>query len=630
MCGICGIVDFSGRATGADADRSVRAMMDRMARRGPDDSGQWRSPRGDVRLGFRRLAILDLTAAGHQPMLAQDGRSVIVFNGEIYNYLELRAELEALGVVFRSTSDTEVLLEALSRWGVDALPKLNGMFAFGWYRLDNRTLLLARDHAGIKPLYYFAPSNGDEFCFASQFDCLFDAPAGGPSEVCPKALHLYLRLHHLPAPYGLYRDTHQLAPGCYLEVSETGALRHGVWWRLPDAGEPLLSAGEADEAVACALDRVLRRQRQSDVPLGTFLSGGIDSPLVTAVLHRLAPGELKSFTIGNPGWNQDETDDASAYARHLQVQHFVRPMSGHDALRLIEQVAAAQHEPFADFSILPTLFVSELAREQVTVALSGDGGDELFFGYERPLSLMRSQGAFRWPRAVRRAMYLAGRLGVGRRRSDVIMADTAGDYYFEVNSRLKSRDLRQLAPDLHDLPDDFEIYRSGKIWRADDLAQFSRKAEFYGQLQRCLKKMDMASMHHSLEVRVPLLDRELIEVALRIPPAEHLAGGLRKAMLVRSLGRHVPQNLLTRTKRGFAVPLGEWLRNELREMVEGALFNQSSPFDPYISQPKLRQYWNEHLSGRRDAKWGVWTFLGLALWAQRQTEVKSAAFCLAS
>jgi len=264
------------------------------------------------------------------------------------------------------------------------------------------------------------------------------------------------------------------------------------------------------------------------------------------------------------------------------------------------------------------------------VALSGDGGDELFFGYERPLSLMRSQGAFRWPRAVRRAMYLAGRLGVGRRRSDVIMADTAGDYYFEVNSRLKSRDLRQLAPDLHDLPDDFEIYRSGKIWRADDLAQFSRKAEFYGQLQRCLKKMDMASMHHSLEVRVPLLDRELIEVALRIPPAEHLAGGLRKAMLVRSLGRHVPQNLLTRTKRGFAVPLGEWLRNELREMVEGALFNQSSPFDPYISQPKLRQYWNEHLSGRRDAKWGVWTFLGLALWAQRQTEVKSAAFCLAS
>jgi asparagine synthase (glutamine-hydrolysing) len=614
MCGFCGVLTPDGAAVRDEFGSAVDRMADRLVRRGPDDAGAWAEPHGRLRLGFRRLAVLDPTPAGHQPMVSGSGRSVIAFNGEIYNFPELRAELEARGIRFRTRTDTEVLLEALEHWGEAVIPRLNGMFAFAWYHLDERRLVLARDHAGIKPLYYFVHPHGEGMAFASQFDCLLDTPWGEPGPLRGDVLHLYLRLHHIPPPFALLENTHQLEPGHYLVLDGAGRLRKQAWWTMPRDPEPDLSGERAVDALAEALYNSIRRQRVADVPLGVFLSGGIDSPLVTAIARAQTDPSLKAFTIGNPGWGQDEAELAAVFARHLDVNHRLHAADGTEAAMMIRDVIAAQHEPFADFSILPTLLVSRAARSEVTVALSGDGGDELFFGYERPLSLLRNGRDFRFPRLLRMALYGAGRYGVGARRSEAIVAPTPGHYYFGVNSRLGGADLRAIAPDLPDMPADFGLYRFEGYRGTRHLANYSRWVEFYGQLQRGLKKVDMASMHHSLEVRVPLLDREVIDVALRVDPFTCMRDGTRKAVLRDLLGRYVPPQAIPTRKLGFAVPLGEWLRGPLRPLVEDTLFSTDGATAGLFERRALRSYWDDHLSGRKDRKWGLWTILALNWW----------------
>lgn len=614
MCGICGIYTYDQAAGQAEYVRAIQAMTARMQRRGPDDEGSWQDPEGRLALGFRRLAVIDPTPAGHQPMLSADGRSALVLNGEIYNFPELRRELEGQGVRFRSRSDTEALLEALNRWGLQALERLNGMFALAWYHLPSRRLVLARDHAGIKPLYYYLHPAGKGVAFASQLDALRLTPWGEPGEVRLDVLRLYLRLHHIPPPYGLLENTFQLEPGSFLVVHPNGRLERRAWWRLPRDPEPDLRGERALEALAEALEEAVRRQRIADVPLGVFLSGGVDSPLVAAVARAQTGPDLKAFTIGNPGWWQDESPEAAAYAQHLGLDHRLHPLSGEDALAAIEDALAAQYEPLGDFSILPTLLISRYARPQVTVALSGDGGDELFFGYERPLSLLRNGADFRWPWLARLGLYAAGKAGLGERRSDVVVHRTPGAYYLEVNCRLSDADLRRFAPGLPPLPGDFALYRWGGYRGLRHLANYSRYVEFYGQLQRGLKKVDMASMYHSLEVRTPLLDRQVIEVSLRINPFECLRDGRRKAVLRHLLARYAPPEIIPETKRGFAVPLGDWLRGPLRPLVEETLFGGEPYPGGVFDRQGLREYWQEHLDGRRDHKWGLWTLLALQGW----------------
>ena len=624
MCGIAGIWSADGAAGRPEYVQAVRRMTGLMSRRGPDDEGYWTDPAGRVSFGFRRLAIIDPTPAGHQPMVSSDGRSVLMLNGEIYNFQEIGRELEGRGVVFRSRSDTEVLLEALGALGADVIPRLNGMFAFAWYRIPERTLLLARDHAGIKPLYYFMPRGADALAFGSQFDVLLQTPWGDPGPVQEDVLALYLRLHHLPPPFGLLANTRQLRPGHYLRAAPGQGLEDREWWSLPREVEPELSGEAGLSALEDVLDRSVRRQRIADVPLGVFLSGGVDSPLVAAVARRQTGPELKAFTIGTPGWAQDESEDAAGYGRRLDVDFRLHPVSGVEALAAVGEVRRAQHEPFADFSILPTLLVSRFAREEVTVSLSGDGGDELFFGYERPMSLLRSGALFGFPRTVRLAAYGAGRLGIGPKRSGAIVARDPGDYYFEVNSRLKGEDLKRLAPGLGGTPEDFRLYEFGTFRGKRDLANFSRYVEFYGQLQRGLKKVDMASMHESLEVRVPLLDRELIELSLRFDPFWCMRNGARKAPLRDLLGRFVPPESIPRPKRGFAVPLGDWLRGPLRTLVEDTLFSGDLYPTGVFDKAALRQYWDGHLRGM-DRKWGIWTLLSLQWWAAAHGRAVAAA-----
>lgn len=615
MCGICGVLTFAQDLVPDAAMQSVRTMTRLMVRRGPDDEGYWSDPAGRLHLGFRRLAVIDPTPAAHQPMLSADGQSVLIFNGEIFNYRDLRHELEQAGTRFRSRSDTEVLLEALGRWGIAALDRLNGMFAFAWYDGAQRRLLLARDHAGVKPLYYYRHPQGRGLVFGSQYNQLLHAPWGHPGSIRPDVLRLYLQLHHLPPPYGLLANTYQLEPGHYLSIDDRGRIEKRAWWVLPRNPQPSLSGTAAVDALEAALERAVRRQRVADVPLGVFLSGGIDSPLVTAVARRQTSHELKAFTIGSRGWWQDESADAIQYARHLHVDHRVHFLQGEDVLAAMPDVIAAQHEPFGDFSIIPTLLVSQFARQEVTVALSGDGGDEILFGYERPRSLLRHGRDFRWPWPVRAGIYAAGKWGLVQRRSDTILARTPGDYYFGVNCRLHDADLRVVAPGLNSLPEDFDLYRFDGRYRGDrHLVNYSRWVEFYGQLQRGLKKVDMASMHYGLEVRVPLLDREVIETSLQIEPLDSLRNGDRKAVLRSLLSRFVPAEAIPTAKRGFAVPLDDWLTGALRPLVEDSLFGDSAAIIPWFERRELRRYWDDHVSGRRNHKWGLWTILSLQWW----------------
>ncbi len=623
MCGIVGILTFDKSAGQPDFVQSVKEMTDLLQRRGPDDEGFWSDPNGHLQLGFRRLAVLDPSSAGHQPMISRDGQSAIVFNGEIYNFLELRSELEAQGIHFRSRTDTEILLEALNLWGEKAIPKLNGMFAFAWYSLKDHRLILARDHAGIKPLYYFLHSGKKGIAFASQFNALLHTPWGEPGALRRDVLRLYLKLHHIPPPYGLLENTYQLEPGHYLSVEANGEIHKQTWWTLPRRSEPDLKGAESLDILHESLDRAIRRQRIADVPLGVFLSGGVDSPLVTAIAQGQDDAQLKAFTIANPGWWQDEGESAASYARHLKVNHRMHAVSGEEALSAIPDVIKAQHEPFADFSILPTLLISRFARKEVTVALSGDGGDELFFGYERPLSLLQNGNDFRFPRLIRMALYGAGKFGLMSKKSSAIVSKTPGHYYFSVNSRISDDDMNQLAPELSSLPQDFDLYQFPKYENVKQLADYSRWVEFYGQLQRGLKKVDMASMHYSLEVRVPMLDREVIEASLRVDPFECMRNGTRKAVLRDLLTRYVPETLIPKPKRGFAVPLGEWLKNGLREVMEETLFSRNLFLNGFFQKKALRQYVDQHLSGQRDHKWGIWTLLSLQWWAKEHLKANS-------
>ena len=626
MCGIAGIFTTQNTAQNNAVYESVKRMTALMSARGPDDEGFWSDVNGHLSLGFRRLAILDTTTGGHQPMVSADGRSVIVFNGEIFNFPELREELKQKGIRFRSRSDSEVLLEALNFWGVDAVAKLNGMFAFAWYDTKDRKLVLARDHAGIKPLYYFVHPSGEGLAFASQFNALLHSHWGQPGAVRDDVLRLFLRLHHIPPPFGLLENTHQLEPGHFLIVRSDGSITKTAWWKLPLENETDLSGDDAFAALSEAIAASVRRQRIADVPLGVFLSGGVDSPLITAVARRQTNRELKAFTIGNPGWAQDEAPTAETFAKILNVDHHVHSVSGEEALQTIDDLIGAQHEPFADFSIIPTLLVSRFARKHVTVALSGDGGDELFFGYERPLSLLKSGHDFDKPWPMRMALYMAGKHGLGRKRSDVIVARTPGHYYFEVNSRLKDGDLRRMAPALKSFPTVFDIYASNGARRPLQLANYSRRAEFYGQLQRGLKKVDMASMHHSLEVRVPLLDREVIELSLRIDPFESMRGGNRKSLLRQMLSQYIPAEAIPIPKRGFAIPLGDWLRGPLRGVVEDTLVSNDLYPAGLFDRKAVRRYWQQHLTGERDLKWGLWSLLTLQWWATKHLKVKSLAY----
>lgn len=614
MCGIAGMLAF-GAGSAEDLEPYVRAMTARIVRRGPDDEGVWLEGRRCA-LGFRRLSILDLSAAGHQPMISSDGRYSLVFNGEIYNFRDLRTKLEKGGHEFRSSGDAEVLLEALRAWGIDALPKLNGMFAFALYDRNEQRLLLARDHAGIKPLHFARTEQG--FVFGSQYDQILSHPWCRGARPSPDGLGLYLRLGFVPAPYGLHEATHQVEAGQWIEVASNGSVRRGKFFDLARKGSSRLTGEAAVDAFDAAFTGAIKRHLESDVRVGVFLSGGIDSPLVVAETRRHTTSALKAFTIGVDDPHHDESNDAREYARELDVAHRVEQIDATHALALLDAVVEACTEPTADYSIFPTLLVSRLARQEVKVVLSGDGGDELYWGYPSRFSTTIEQARyFHWPRLARLAAVGAHRvLGWGSATRDTLRFDSIGRLYQRKHTLMAEDDLATIFPTLPAMPNDFHAFECDDA-DPDAVAAWVRWNEFQIHLARVLAKVDRASMYNSLEVRVPLLDKEVIEVAWSTDwkTCLDLPSRTGKRVLRRSLARRMKHT--TRSKKGFTVPMHAWLCGPLRPLVREHLLDRSELLGLPLRRSVLREIDARMCAGDQSKAWGMWLLLSLALWNQR-------------
>jgi asparagine synthase (glutamine-hydrolysing) len=615
MCGIAGFVLRDKQAELA----AVRAMCDRIRHRGPDDEGFYLD--GGCALGMRRLSIIDLTS-GHQPIANEDRSVWVVFNGEIYNYRELRADLEKRGHRFETASDTEILVHLYEQEGPEGVARLRGMFAYAIWDARRRRLLLARDRFGKKPLYYAALPQG--LFFASEISSLREA--GVPLEPDHEALRLYFQFNYIPDPWSAYRAIRKLRAGCWLTYEAAGTVREERYWRLPRPASELpenLSEEQAAVRVREKFDEAVRIRMIADVPLGAFLSGGIDSSSVVASMALQSREPVKTFSIGFEEAASNELPYAAAVARKYGTEHheiLVRP----DSVSLVERIVDHLGEPFGDASAIPTLILSEFAAQHVKVALSGDGGDELFGGYESFLAL--SQGKLdRLPGALRRPVAAVSEwlpyASYGKNYLRMVSRSTALERYFEFNYAPYFLRTRLLEPEWM-LPADAAYLRRAFADcllpdGADALSQamyFETTANLTGDM---LVKVDRMSMAASLEVRCPLLDHELAELAMGLPHCWKIANGQGKQILRKALGDRLPPELLARPKMGFGVPLGDWFRGSLREFLWDHLTAPRFLERGIISAPFVRHLLEEHQSGRRENQQWLWSLLMLEMWWER-------------
>lgn len=616
MCGIAGELKFDARV-GPKADwKQISALM---ARRGPNDEGMW-TDSDRCTLVFRRLSIIDLSQKAHQPMVAQNRQYALVFNGEIYNFRELRAELEGKGIQFRSSSDSEVVLYSLIEWGTTALERFNGMFALGFYDVREKSLLLARDHAGMKPLYYLTKPDG--LVFASQYNQILAHPFSRQLEVSQEALGLYLRLAYIPAPFAIFKDSSMVEPGCWILFKENGYAQHGRFFRFPHVQAGLLRGCEAIEAVDAALTKSVKRHLVSDVPVGAFLSGGIDSPLIVAKMHEVCEAPIKAFTIGTGEAATDETRDAMAYAGAFGVEQHIECMDSGKALDFLDDVIAACGEPFGDYSIFPTMMVSRLASQSYRVMLSGDGGDELFWGYPNRFGRLIGQAqCFRYPqwwRRIGRGLHKV--FGTGKSRP-CPPHPSLGSYHRAMLTHLAESWLKGIFPSLPDWACQYTAFDYECI-EPDQAAQFSRLAEFECHLPYVLMKVDRASMFHSLEVRVPFLDKEVIETSARMDWHQclNVETKVGKVVLRKILSRYTTHQ--AQGKRGFEVPMDRWLRTSLREVCEDGLIKQKELLGLEVNTRALRKLYDLHFHGQGNYAWGLWPLLSLWLWIENHVRIK--------
>jgi asparagine synthase (glutamine-hydrolysing) len=592
-------------------------MCDPIWRRGPDDEGVYTD--GGCGIGMRRLSIIDLST-GHQPISNEDGSVWVVFNGEIYNYRELRDDLIRRGHRFATNSDTETLIHLYEEKGAAGLDLLRGMFAFCIWDAREQKILLARDRFGKKPLYYAQTPSG--FYFGSELKCL--RAAGVPLDIDRDALRLYFQFGYIPDPYSAFRAIRKLMPGCWIEYSRDGTVREGRYWRLPpfsDENRTGMSEERARLRLRELFDESVRIRMIADVPLGAFLSGGIDSSLVVASMALQSPEPVKTFSIGFEESAYNELQYASLVARKYKTDHqeiLVRP----DSASLLTRLARSFDEPFADSSAIPTYIVSEFAVRRVKVALSGDGGDELFAGYPTVNNVRKYRFLDGVPAALRKvAWWTAGLLpysAYGKNYLRGIGAPTALDRYFNQNYTQYFLRERMLTPEWmlpadaaflqKLLPDDFPA-DGGDI--LSQTMYFEATANLPGDM---LVKVDRASMAASLEVRCPLLDHRLAEFATTIPTSWKWRDGKGKRILLEALGDRLPVELLTRPKMGFGVPIDRWFRGPLREMVHDSLLSAAFLERGIVSPEFVKYLLAEHASGRRDNQHQIYSLLMLDLW----------------
>lgn len=592
------------------------------AHRGPDHAGHFRAD-ALCQLAHNRLSILDLSENAHQPKSSPSGRYHLVYNGEIYNHLDIRNKLPRDYFNFRGNSDTETLIAAFEYFGFEQVIEwCDGMFALGMYDKQERQLWLARDFAGIKPLFY--GWNGRTFVFASQYDQIAAHPAFAGEPIDPAVLKLYLEQHFLPAPFGLLRHTGQLEPGEIMRINQAGEMYRRRYWEMPAKVKPSIrDQKQALEFLETELSKSVRAELLSDVPLGAFLSGGIDSPLVCYFAQKQSAVSLKAFSIGSDSKVHDESEDAAAYAQLIGMEHHLEKMRAREAADILQEVAGALHEPLADFSIIPTYQVSKLARREVTVALSGDGGDELFFGYERFWSLAKNIRFQGLPYALKYLLYGADKvLFRNRHINSAILAARQGQAHRGQHSRLPPRLIHDIAPELAAIspPESFRVYDYPLTGDIHELLGHMRRAEFYGMMQKTLRKVDLASMENSLEVRVPMLKKSFIEASLQIDPFLSYGPGRKKQLLKGLLKKELPQSPVDNRKRGFTVPLSGWLRKELKEPFAAVLLDESLIKSLGFEPAYVHKLWKGHQAGERDYKWPLFTLYALMTWQARRVK----------
>jgi asparagine synthase (glutamine-hydrolysing) len=619
MCGIAGRYNFRSQAPVDGA--IVRGMCDLIAHRGPDGDGVWTC--GAVGLGHRRLAVIDLSPGGRQPMTSADGDLTITFNGEIYNFLQLRRELEGRGHRFRSRSDTEVMLAAYRQWGLECLTRFRGMFAFALWDAARRRLFIARDRVGKKPLHYWLDRDG--IAFASEPKAFLADPAFEPAPD-PAAISAYLTYQYVPSPLSAFRGVRKLPAAHYLTV-EDGQLRVERYWKLSYASKRRLTEDEACEELRERLREAVRLRLISDVPLGAFLSGGVDSSAVVATMAGLSDSPVKTFSIGFEEKAFDELPYARLVARQYGTDHHefvVRP----DAVEIFPQLVWHYNEPYADASGIPTYYLSQLARRHVTVALNGDAGDENFAGYRRYITALPAQRFDRLPGALRRAIGTAARLAPAPERGDSIVyrgrrwlrrVSDAPAARYSRKVMIFDHDLKQeiCAPDFLATTDGSARFLLDAFSATDapDMidAQLDVDVNYY--LSDCLLvKVDIASMAHGLEGRSPMLDHEFMEFAASLPSALKLRGTTTKYIFKRAVRELLPAEIIDRPKKGFSVPLRVWFRQELREMSGDLLLDGRLAQRGYFKPQAVRRLLEEHWRGAEEWHDQLWSLLMLESW----------------
>ena len=646
MCGISGFYSNSL----STFDNAIIKMNSAIYHRGPDTNGQWYDKNSGVVLGHQRLSIIDLSKSGNQPMQSNSGRLVLTYNGEIYNHLDIRNELKKVNtnINWKSNSDTETLLEAIEFWGVaKTLKKIEGMFAFGVWDKKSRCLTLVRDRMGEKPLYYGWQGDGKNkvFLFGSELKALKAHPKF-IGEINRNAIALQLRYGYIPAPYSIYKDIYKILPGNYLQLTEKSFQNSLLpsskkYWSFVDAAvsgvkNPLTIS---KEKIVYELENQLRssikKQMISDVPIGAFLSGGIDSSTIVALMQQECNHKLKTFSIGSTEGDYDEAKYAKEVAKHLGTDHTELYISAKQSMAIIPKLSEVYDEPFADSSQIPTFFVSQLAKQKVTVSLSGDGGDELFCGYNRyvisknfwdrisllPLSFRKLLAAgiqsispeklnnlSKLIPSLKRYSNLGDKMHKG---SAVIDSKSLPELYYRlisswqnpnevvINGNETGTFLTSLKPDLKELDD------QQKMMALDTISYLS---------ENILVKVDRAAMASSLETRVPFLDHKLVEYAWKIPQSLKLKNNQGKWILRQILYKYVPKELIERPKMGFEIPIDIWLRGPLKDWAESLLNKKRLNQEGYLNHKFIYAKWKEHLSGKKNWKNLIWNVLMFQSW----------------
>ncbi|MCL5062097.1 MAG: asparagine synthase (glutamine-hydrolyzing) [Nitrospirae bacterium] len=653
---MCGIAGFINKNNNICWDESLHKMTASLTHRGPDDEGSWIDRKAGVALGHRRLSILDLSPAGHQPMHSESGRYVIVFNGEIYNHNKIRKELELTVnselrtqnselIKWQGHSDTEVMLAAVEEWGVeDAVKRFIGMFAIALWDREERSLHLVRDRLGEKPLYYGWMDG--IFLFASELKAIRAHPSWS-GEIDRNALALLLRHNYVPAPYSIYKRIYKLLPGTVLtiDIDNSGSqskITPKPYWQAKKVAEERVanpfqgSEAEAAEQLEDLLRDAVAQQMVADVPLGAFLSGGIDSSTIVAIMQAQSNRPVKTFTIGFHEEGYNEAIHAKAVARHMGTDHTELYVTPEEAMAVIPKLPALYDEPFSDSSQIPTFLVSQLARQYVTVSLSGDAGDELFGGYNRYFWGRSIWNKIGWlPQKLRNVMasslcslspqqwdklfailrlkypYSGDKL---HKMSEILTVNSPEEMYRRLVSHWKTPS--SVVLNAHEPP---TLLTDRNQWAK--LSDFTQRMMFFDMVtylpDDILVKVDRASMRVGLESRIPFLDHRVVEFAWRIPLSMKIRNGQGKWLLRQVLYKYVPKELIERPKTGFGIPIDSWLRGPLRDWAE-ELLNENRLRQGFFEPAPIREKWTEHLSGRRNWQYHLWDVLMFQAWIEAQ------------